>query len=448
MDSVLKKIQINLDKLNCKNTSILISVSGGRDSMTLLDALNKLKDKYSFSLYIAYINHNLRDKESSQEEKFVKDSIKKLSLPLYVYTIDKELWESLKNESVEMAARRIRYDFLKKTAKSKNIDYIATAHNLNDKIETFFLQLFRAGGTETLRSIPFKNKNVIRPMINVSRKKINEYINNNSIKYFEDSSNKANTYKRNIIRNKLLPIFNDIHPNYQKSFKHIFSYINEEQKLLNKLTILKYNKIKIFSTEKYVCLKKDKYQTMNKVFKKKIIKHILKMLNYPTLPGLSLINYLVEKKNKYRIEKKDLLCLSSGNYLWFINKKRINKIQEIEVKKIPYKNNNYNFQINESSKNNVDLKRSFVFSLYDHTLPIVIRNIYLNDKINTSNKKNESILKVLKRLNIPIELYPEVIVLESKGTMVGFFLNDIFRVSVDFYIKDEDKKCLILNNIK
>lgn len=230
MESMYLKFKNNLKRLQVLNKSILVAVSGGKDSITLLNLLLEVQNEFKLKLFGAYVNHNLRGNESAEEEKFVTDYFKEKDILLFKHIVNTTFWEKLKNQSVEMAARKIRYDFFNKSCIENSIDFIATAHNFNDKVETFFLNLTRGSGIDSLSSIQMKNKNIIRPILNITRNDIEEYARSNNLKFVEDSSNSKNIYKRNIVRNELFPVINRLKPDFLKSFNHIFNFIDEEKK--------------------------------------------------------------------------------------------------------------------------------------------------------------------------------------------------------------------------
>jgi|GEM_PF-794227 len=438
MESIYRKIKHNLDILSVKNKAILVSLSGGRDSMTLLALLLSLKEEYSLKIYTAYINHNLRDDESVKEEKFIKKYIKKLNIPLFTLKINKSCWYNLKQESIEMAARRIRYDFLKNIIIKNNIDYIATGHNLNDRIETYFLSLFRAGGIDTLKSIPLINNNIIRPMLNITRNEINKFIDKNSIPFIEDSTNKKNIYKRNIIRNKIIPIFNEIHTDYEKSFIHIFKFLEEEQQLINKITNKYYKKILIYQSESKICIDKKKFARLDIALKKNLIKLILKKLSYPIKPSLSLFNATCYNNNKYNYKKAHFNCIDSGGFILFINTKKLKILNEnISVNSIPFYYKKNGFIIDIQIKSKIDPKIQFSIYNNQEIFPITIRRINKDDKIKIENDNEKQIYKILKDIKIPDVLFNEGIVILSKDIKsIGFYINNYFRVSKDYYIKN------------
>ena len=458
MESIYRKIKTNLDELKVKNHSVLAALSGGVDSMTLLNILLELKDEYNLKISAAYINHNLRGKESDREEKFIREYLKKRSLRFFIKSIDKSYWDNLKSESIEMAARNVRYLFFNETALKNNIDFIATAHNLNDRIETYFLQLFRAGGIDTLRSIPIKNKNIIRPLLTVSRDEIEKYIYNKNIEFIEDSSNKKNIFKRNIIRNKLLPIFREIHPDYEKSFLHVFSFMKEEENFIKHITLKCYHKLKISESNNNIALNINKYKNLPAVIQKNLIKLILKKIKLPSLLNIALLRELSGSKERYIYKKSNFYSISKSHLIWFLNKSDNPLIKkEILINKIPFSFNEEQFEIDVRTDESADPRNYFTIKYDESLLPIKIRMMKKSDTINIINKsknkngiKNISITKILKSNSIPKIIHDQTIVIESANKeILGFVNNHICRVSNNFYINNQsDKKIIFIFNNK
>lgn len=445
MDSIIQKIETNLNKLKIKNCSILVALSGGMDSMALLHLLSEFKDKYNLKLYSAYINHNLRNKDSIKEEKFVTDVTKKLNIPLYKYNVPDNFWKELKKQSIEMAARKIRYNFFQKISDQNNIDYIATAHNFNDKIETFFLYLFRGSGLDSLRSIPFKNKKIIRPLLNITRVQIEYYITSQNISYIHDITNDKNIYKRNIIRNKLLPVLKKIYPDFEKSFLHVFKIINEESKFLNNISFKSLKKVLIYKTDHLFCLNKMQYSRLPEVVQKNIIKLILKKLKYPALPSNTLLNILSGHKNNYLYRKNNFFSKSCKNYLWFINQNKIRSFTDnIIVNKIPFKYKNDKISITLNTTSYINPKKFLCFKFDKSSFPILIRGLYQDDKISINNKNKKNIKKILKDTGIPENIFKETIVIEANNKkIIGFLIINFSRISKKFYINKRKKSVLV-----
>ena len=206
MDSIEKKYLAFFEKNAISlDAKFLIGVSGGIDSMVCLD----LARKYTKNISVAHINYKLRGKESDRDEKIVRDYCLKWNIPfhLQVSRIDK-------SKNIQLEARNLRYSFYEEMLKTNELDFTITAHHLNDNVETFFLNASRGSGINGLIGIPSIRKQIIRPLINVSKTQIMDYSAKIQLKFGEDSSNKTSDYNRNFLRNKVLPLLNDQFPTF------------------------------------------------------------------------------------------------------------------------------------------------------------------------------------------------------------------------------------------
>ncbi len=187
---------------------ILLTVSGGVDSVVM----THLFTRGGYECAIAHCNFRLRGEESDAEEAFVRSLAAGLEIPVFVkeFDVDSEVKE--KGISVQMAARELRYSWFHELAEQHGFDVIATAHNLNDSVETFLLNLSRGTGIRGLTGIPARNGKVIRPMLFASRKEIGDYARKNSLGFREDSSNLETKYQRNKIRHDVIPFLEQINP--------------------------------------------------------------------------------------------------------------------------------------------------------------------------------------------------------------------------------------------
>ncbi len=187
---------------------VLLTVSGGVDSVVMAH----LYAETDFECAIAHCNFQLRGEDSEADEAFVRSLAARLEMPVYVerFDVDKEMEE--RGISLQMAARDLRYNWFSSLATQHSFDAIATAHNLNDSVETFFLNLARGTGVRGLTGIPSRNENIIRPILFASRKEIDAFAQDGSIAYREDSSNRETKYQRNKIRHDVIPTMEQINP--------------------------------------------------------------------------------------------------------------------------------------------------------------------------------------------------------------------------------------------
>ena len=192
--------------------SILISVSGGPDSVFLTYILNMLRKSLGLELYGFSLDHSTRDGQSGKDLQFVRGLYKDLEIKLFPKKVDASEWCRKHNLSFQEGARKLRSDLLREIASENNIRKIALGHNLDDNIETFLMRVIRGSGAKGLAGIRPVNGCMIRPLINTPRQDIEDYLNANNIGFCMDRSNLEDKYLRNRIRNRLIPFIKDNFP--------------------------------------------------------------------------------------------------------------------------------------------------------------------------------------------------------------------------------------------
>lgn len=205
-DTIIKYNMIN------SGDAILVGVSGGADSIFLLHSLIKIREKMSFELYAAHMNHGIRGDEAKRDETFVKEYCEYNHIPLFIKTVDIPKISKEYRLSEETAGRNERYKFFKEICKDINLSKIAVAHNMNDSVETIIHNMIRGASLNGLCGIKPVNENIIRPIIEVGRPEIETYLNDNNISYCTDSTNSSDMYTRNKIRNNIIKSMLDINP--------------------------------------------------------------------------------------------------------------------------------------------------------------------------------------------------------------------------------------------
>lgn len=212
-----------------KGKKLLVAISGGIDSIVLTHILYKLK----FDISLAHCNFSLRGKESNKDELFVKELGEKLLTPTFTIQFDTENYATEKGISTQMAARELRYNFFQKIIKENTIDYIVTAHQKDDVIETFLINLTRGTGLDGLTGIPEVNKNVVRPLLPFSRNEILVYATRKKLHWREDSTNSSIKYVRNKIRHKVVPFLKELNPNLLDTFTNTLDNLKGSQQIVN-----------------------------------------------------------------------------------------------------------------------------------------------------------------------------------------------------------------------
>lgn len=192
-----------------KQHPVLVALSGGPDSVALLCALIAA----GYDCRAAHCNFHLRGDESMRDEHFVRELCKRLGVPLVVKDFDVSGWQQEHGGSVEMACRELRYEWFEQERQRQDCDVVAVAHHANDQVETFFLNLMRGTGTKGLAGMSRLNGNIWRPLLNVTRQELLDYLQNMGQEYVTDSTNNSNEFRRNRLRNDVLPVIEQQFPN-------------------------------------------------------------------------------------------------------------------------------------------------------------------------------------------------------------------------------------------
>lgn len=233
-----------------ENDIIVVGVSGGPDSTALLSCLNNYKEKFNCKIIVAHINHLIRE-DSTEDEKYVENLCEKMNIKCYIKRADVEKMASEQKRSTEDMGRIVRYQFFDEIAQKENANKIAIAHNMNDNAETLLLNLIRGAGLVGLEGIrPLEYGKYIRPLINCKRNEIEDYCKINNLEPRIDSTNKENIYKRNIIRNKLIPYIEELNPNIIQTLNRTSKIIIDNNDYINEETLKEYNKIAICESNK------------------------------------------------------------------------------------------------------------------------------------------------------------------------------------------------------
>ncbi len=259
--------------------NIVLGISGGPDSICMLYILNSLKKDLNFNIYVAHINHMLRE-NAKLDEEYVKNTCKKLNIPVYIKHIQiKEIAEKEKR-GIEETGRKVRYEFFEEILRKTNSNKIATAHNLNDSIETIILNIIRGTGISGLAGIePIRENKFIRPLIECERKEIEEYCKLNKLEPRIDESNYENKYNRNKIRNICIPYLQkELNSNVIKNISRLSEIANEEQKYIEKNVEKSFNKICIENTENKIILDLKMFVKEELVIKRRLILYTINKL--------------------------------------------------------------------------------------------------------------------------------------------------------------------------
>ena len=329
-----EKVLNTIKKFNLieNGDKIILGVSGGPDSISMLNILNNIRNdkklQLKFDIIVAHVNHNIR-KEAIDDQKFVENFCKKINIPFYVKSID--IPQISKNQKIgeEEAGRNARYQFFDEILEKEHANKIAIAHNKNDKIETIIMNIFRGSGIAGLRGIePIKNNKYIRPLIACERKEIEQYCKEQGIEPRIDKTNFENEYTRNKIRNIIIPyIKKEFNPNIIETMDRLSNLVKEEDEYLENLVETKYKQFIKEETSKQITLDLKKFNNEEKVIKSRLLLYTISRLLGST-KGIEKVHIediikLCQNNigNKYLMPNKNIKILVKNHKIYFINQK-------------------------------------------------------------------------------------------------------------------------------
>lgn len=234
MNEVEQFLECNV--LNWQKESYVLAVSGGVDSMVLLEQFIQLQKKYPIIITVVHIHHHLR-KESDEEEVMVREFCRKRNLSVDVYH-----WEegSSQNSGIEEKARQFRYEKLKESQQKHHASYVVLAHHADDQAETVLMKLTRGSTLEGIAGMkpirPFGEGYLVRPFLTVDKKALYEYASIHQILYSEDTTNQSVAYTRNRFRQEMIPLFKKENPKFNQKIQEFTKTLQEQQELIGTIT--------------------------------------------------------------------------------------------------------------------------------------------------------------------------------------------------------------------
>lgn len=300
------KIHRTIEKYHLTKPSdkVVIACSGGPDSMALLNILNNLKESLGITLHVMHLNHLSRGAESEKDAEFVSKFCKKLALPFTLYTFNVPLYARRQKISFEEAGRKVRLHYYKKALKETGASVAATAHTLDDHVETILMRILQGTGPSGIRGILPARRHLISPLINITKKEIIEYLMENKIDFQVDESNLSAAYVRNKIRHVLLPLIEkEFNPNIRQNLARMAQWWQEEEEYWDK-------KVKEASMiaaiiGKSAQIKISEFNLLEKPLKKRLLRYALQAvkgnLEDITFSHLSSLLELAEKESGSKI---------------------------------------------------------------------------------------------------------------------------------------------------
>ena len=426
------------------NDTIVVGFSGGPDSVFLVEMLKKLQYFFNFKIYLVHINHLLRGEDADADENFSFEYAKKNNLEIFIKRIPvKEIAKEV-GKTLEEVGREERYKFFSEIYEKVGANKIATAHNKDDQIETFLFRLIRGTSLQGLEGIKIKNNNIIRPISEIYKKDILEYLNKNEIQYRIDKTNFENEFTRNSIRLDLIPF---IEKRYNIKFKDkIFSLIEEirENNQNNSLNLTDYT-----DSKNKIILEKIKF--LSNFDKKKLFSLFLNKKNIEVNRNkIDEINSLIKSNGTKKIDlDKSYRVVKDYAHLYIEDKKEISIFNNTKIQlKIPSEQIFDNFKISVNIVENLDIPRKknqyLLDALYNDIIEVRYRKdgdrIFLDE--NHSKKVKEVFIeqKIPKdmRDRLPIFLYNNKI----------FWIYNVKKAYIPKINKNENKLIKVLITVE
>lgn len=306
---MILEVENFLKKYNICDKKVIIGFSAGPDSTAMAFLLFKLAQQFNLKLVLAYFNHNWRSDEVDDEINFSLNFAKEINAEFYTETAP---IDSAKTEEV---ARDLRYEFFENTMKKFDSDVVFLAHNKDDNIETLIYRIIKGTGIKGLCSIPEKRDNYYRPLLKISKSEILNFLEKNKLEYKIDSSNNDVKYKRNLIRKKLLPIFNEINPNYMQNIENLIQNAIFSREIIEKELEKVKKELLIdngFIRNKFIVLSKSlRYEFLNDFIGDK-----LKYRNYKNIKKFD--DFILQNENSQISVNKELFLKIKKNKIFYI----------------------------------------------------------------------------------------------------------------------------------
>ena len=426
------------------NDIIVVGFSGGPDSVFLVEMLKKLQHFFNFKIYLVHINHLLRGEDADSDENFSFEYAKKNNLEIFIKRIPvKEIAKEV-GKTLEEVGREERYKFFSEIYEKVRATKIATAHNKDDQIETFLFRLIRGTSLQGLEGIKIKNNNVIRPISEIYKKDILEYLNKNEIQYKIDKTNFENEFTRNSIRLDLIPF---IEERYNIKFKDkIFSLIKEirENNQNNSLNLSDYT-----DSENRIILEKTKF--LSNFDKKNLLSLFLNKKNIEVNRNkIDEISSLIKSNGTKKIDlDKSYRIVKDYTYLYIEDKKENCVINNNVIQvKIPSEQIFDNFKITVSTVENLDIPKQKNQYLLDAIYNDIIEVRYRKegDRIFLGEKHSKKIKEIFIDQKIPKDIRDRLPIFLYNNTI--FWIYNVKKAYIPKINKNENKLIKVLITVE
>lgn len=425
---------------NKQSVKFLLAVSGGVDSMVLVDLFKSKELNFS----VAHCNFQLRGVDSDLDEELVTAVCENNSIPLFKTKFNTQYLLDNTNQSIQMLARELRYNWFNELRQKHNFDYVVTAHHLNDQIETFFINLSRGSGLNGLKGINEFNNYLYRPLLSVTKEQIRRYATDNKVHFREDVSNASNKYKRNLIRNKIAPLFKELNPSFEETMLTNLSMIDKSQQFMAKTIEKNLSKGIIKTDGSLIRINKQLLSELS--FIAEHLYHYLKTFNFTYSQVVGVVDFVTNKIQSGKIIQTKTHKLLNDREELLLYPIEKDDIVQVEIKKNVKSVTNpvsLTFDILPISEVKILPQVNKAYLDADKlTWPLTIRKWKQGDTfypLGMTNKKKLSDFLINTKVNLVEK--EKVLVLESNND-ICWVINH--RLSNKFKITDNTRQVLLI----
>ncbi len=435
---------IEENSLFSKTDKLLITVSGGIDSVVLAHSLAGLK--YSFA--IAHCNFQLRGEESEKDETLVRKLAHGLGASFFFEKFPTAKIQDDIGGSIQMVARDLRYTWFEKIRSDYQYDYILTAHHQNDLLETVLLNLVRGTGLSGLHGIQPKNGKIIRPLLFANKKQIEDFAGQNKLNWGEDSSNQSNKYRRNFIRNKVVPLLKEINPSLEQTILHTAEQVSLSQKFFeNQLELI----LPEFYKEEGGFIKIDINYLRQNIDGLYLLQAILKRFNFSFSDCKNIFQSAESISGKFFYSSTHRLIrdrrfwiidiLIADNYIHFSITFEMGQIQISNTSLLKFERKEGKLE----DLKNLQSNNTLILDFDQIEFPFIIRNWKPGDQFSPLGLKgSKKVSDYLIDLKINMFEKEKTLLIETKGQIAAILPN---RPSNQFSVTANTTKLYIINSL-
>lgn len=428
---MLKQFQSFLEKeqLFTAKDHVLLAVSGGMDSMAMV----YLFQQAGFQFGMAHCNFQLRGIESDGDEAFVAEQAQKLNIPFHSIRFDTNKEAQQQKTSTQIVARTLRYQWFEDLRQTHHYTHIATAHHLNDSLETVLLNLTKGCGIKGLHGIPIQQAHVIRPLLFARREDIQAFVQDQEVPYREDASNASTKYQRNLIRHKVIPNLKAINPSLEGTFRQTLDHLRDTEMLFNEMIQQYRSKITKQAEGRFLI---EKHALHHHPAKHTLLYELLEPYGFngaqisQLFQSFEQIGITFSSASHQLLVDRDFIVVRSKN-----TRKENFKLVKENTKNTTL--NNQAFEFNYCDKSTYALNQPANTALLDYdqlVFPLTLRYWKEGDRfqplgMNGQSKKLQDFFSDLKLSRFEKE---EVMILESAGKIcwiVGYRLDERFKIT-------------------